>query len=260
MEHLDLLFAQVGNLSTNQQQMAAQFETSTKIVEQLLLDQRTLSQQIEVTGQAVANLTLHPPRPSSPVSEPPSPPHRRFAVGTSRFPGRPPPNGASRHSSDGDSQIRAVLPKLSFPRFDGSDPTIWKDKCVDYFTLCNIPEPFWTTTAALHMDDRAAKWVQVYKLEHCLDSWSDFIEAVEQKFGATDYREALSGFFDLHQTTTVDDYITAFEGFQYQLTMHNRHLGEMFFVTQFIKGLLPEISVDVLSQVSDTMQRAIMLA
>jgi len=42
--------------------------------------------------------------------------------------------------------------------------------------------------------------------------------------------------------------------------MHNRHLGEIFFVTQFIKGLLPEISVDVLSQVSDTMQRAIMLA
>jgi len=112
----------------------------------------------------------------------------------------------------------------------------------------------------LHMDDRAAKWVQVYKLEHGLDSWSDFIEAVEQKFGATDYREALSGLFDLHQTTTIDDYITAFEGFQYQLTMHNRHLGEMFFVTQFIKGLLPGISAAVLSQVPDTMQRATMLA
>ena len=93
-----------------------------------------------------------------------------------------------------------------------------------------------------------------------MDSWSVFIEAIEQKFGAVDYRDALSTMFDLHQTATVDEYISAFEDLRYQLTMHNRHLGEMFFVTQFIKGLLPEISVDVLSQVSDTMQRAIMLA
>ena len=153
-----------------------------------------------------------------------------------------------------------LLSKLSFPRFDGSNPAIWKDKCVDYFTLCNIPETFWTTTATLHMDDNAAKWVQVYKQEHGLDSWNVFIETVEQKFGSVDYRDALSAMSDLHQTATVDEYISAFEDLRYQLTMHNRHLGEMFFVTQFIKGLLPEISVDVLSQVSDTMQRAIMLA
>ena len=59
MENLDLLFAQVGTISSHQQQMAAQFDINTKIVEQLLLDQRTLSQQIEATGQAVANLTLN---------------------------------------------------------------------------------------------------------------------------------------------------------------------------------------------------------
>ena len=104
-----------------------------------------------------------------------------------------------------------MLPKLSFPRFDGSNPTIWKDKCVDYFTLCNIPETFWTTAAALHMDDNAAKWVQVYKQEHGLDSWSVFIEAIEQKFGAVDYRDALSTMFDLHQTAIADEYISAFE-------------------------------------------------
>ena len=110
------------------------------------------------------------------------------------------------------------------------------------------------------MDDNAAKWAQVYKQEHGLDSWSTFFEAVEKKFGAVDYRDALSSIFDLHQTTTVEEYISAFEDLQYQLSMHNRHLGEMFFVTQFIKGLTPEISAAVLSQVPNTMQRAIMLA
>ena len=115
--------------------MAAQFDINTKIVEQVLLDQRTLSQQIEATGQAVANLTLNRQRPRSPSSEPASPPPRRTAAGTSRFPSNHHAAGFSRRSQDGDSPIRAVLPKLSFPRFDGSNPTIWKDKCVDYFTL-----------------------------------------------------------------------------------------------------------------------------
>jgi len=198
LENLDLLFAQVGTISSHHQQMAAQSDINTKIVEQLLLDQRTLSQQIEATGQAVANLTLNRQRPSSPPFQLVSPRPRHSVVGTSHFPSHNNAAGFARRSYDGEGPIRAVLPKLSFPRFDGSNPTIWKDKCVDYFTLCNIPETFWTTAAALHMDDNAAKWVQVYKQEHGLDSWSVFIEAVEQKFEAVDYRDALSVMFDLH--------------------------------------------------------------
>ena len=96
------------------------------------------------------------------------------------------------------------------------------------------------------MDDNAAKWAQVYKQEHGLGSWSTFIEAVEKKFGDVDYRDALSSIFDLYQTATVEEYVSAFEDLQYQLSMHNRHLGEMFFVTQFIKGLTPKISAAVL--------------
>ena len=213
MENLDVLFAQVGNLSSHQQKMAAQFDITTKIVEQLLLDQQTLSQQIEATGQAAANLTLNHTRPSSPTSEPSSPHHRRFTAGTSRSTPHHPSARVSMHSHEGEGPIRAVLPKLSFPHFDGSDPTIWKDKCVDYFTLSNIPEAFWATAAAFHMDDNAAKLLQVYKLEHGLGSWNAFIEAVEKKFGAADYRDALSGMFDLQQTTTVEEYIYAFEDF-----------------------------------------------
>ena len=158
----------------------------------------------------MANLTLNRQRPSSPPFQLVSPRPRRSVVGTSHFPSHNNAAGFARRSYDGEGPIRAVLPKLSFPRFDGSNPTIWKDKCVDYFTLCNIPETFWTT-AALHMDDNAAKWVQVYKQEHGLDSWSVFIEAVEQKFEAVDYRDALSVMFDLHQTAKVDEYISAFE-------------------------------------------------
>ena len=109
MENLDLLFAQVRNISFHQQQMAAQFDINTKIVEQLLLDQRMLSQQIEATVQAVANLTLNRQCPSSPPSEPVSPRPRRSAAGTSRFPSHHNVAGFARHFHDGEGPIRAVI-------------------------------------------------------------------------------------------------------------------------------------------------------
>lgn len=65
---------------------------------------------------------------------------------------------------------------------------------------------------------------------------------------------------DLHQSGTVDEYVEAFETLQYQVSLHNGHMGEIFFVTQFIKGLKPELKFGVQAQVPDTMERAIMLA
>jgi hypothetical protein len=47
-----------------------------------------------------------------------------------------------------------------------------------------------TTTASLHMDDNATKWLQVYKLKVGLGDWNIFVRAVEEKFGAYDYRKA----------------------------------------------------------------------
>ena len=31
------------------------------------------------------------------------------------------------------------VPKLEFPKFDGSNPRIWIKKCCKYFSLCKIP-------------------------------------------------------------------------------------------------------------------------
>jgi hypothetical protein len=42
--------------------------------------------------------------------------------------------------------------------------------------------------------------------------------------------------------------------------MHNSELGELFFVTQFLRGLKPEIGNVVQSQIPDTLERAMLLA
>jgi hypothetical protein len=45
--------------------------------------------------------------------------------------------GGGRQNFGGDSTTRHNL-KMSFPRFDGENPQIWKDKCSDYFRLFNV--------------------------------------------------------------------------------------------------------------------------
>ena len=57
-ESLDLLFAKVGSVENRQQKIEAQLDMSTRVLEQMLLDQQTLAKQMESTGNAVAQLTL----------------------------------------------------------------------------------------------------------------------------------------------------------------------------------------------------------
>ena len=131
---------------------------------------------------------------------------------------------------------------------------------MDYFELCNIDEVFWATAAALNMDGNAAKWLHVYKKQHGLGDWNTFISAVEKKFGANDYRDAMSELLELKQTDTVEEYARAFENLQFEISMYNDGFDDTFFVSQFIKGLKLDISAGVRAQVPKDVDEAILLA
>ena len=274
MESLDILFAKVGVVEERQQKMESQFDMSTKLLEQMLLDQQTLAKQMETTGNAVAQLTINqmrhrqdrPPSPASSDSNEDGGFHhrRQFAPDGSGH-GRPhvPPHRTVHRERTGHTEhnnSRTYMPKMQFPTFDGSNPCIWKGKCEDYFRIFDLPETMWPSIAAMNMDEKPSKWLKVYKMKHGLGDWASFMAAVEQKFGNNDYREALTELLELQQGSTVDQYISQFEDLQYQVTMHNSELGELFFTTQFLRGLKPEIGNVVQAQIPDTLERAMLLA
>lgn len=58
----------------------------------------------------------------------------------------------------------------------------------------------------------------------------------------------------------MEEYASKFEDLQFQIEMHNSGYDTMFFVTQFTKGLKPDISAAVQSQLPKTMERVVMLA
>ena len=241
-----------------------------QVMEQILKDQQTLAKQIKATGDAVVRITLN--RQFVPESEepPPSPTHPQGSPPRSSHQYCPPPYGISarapphgnrfRREPLGFSGHRHVTPKMACPTFDGSNPRIWKSKCLDYFELCNIDEAFWATAAALNMDGNAAKWLQVYKKQHGLGDWNTFISAVEKKFGANDYRDAMSELLELKQTDTVEEYARAFENLQFEISMYNDGFDDTFFVSQFVKGLKLDISAGVRAQVPKDVDEAILLA
>lgn len=59
---------------------------------------------------------------------------------------------------------RTPLPKISFPRFDGAQPRVWCDKCLDYFRVFNIHPTLWLTSVTLHMDGKATLWLQTFTM------------------------------------------------------------------------------------------------
>lgn len=153
-----------------------------------------------------------------------------------------------------------MLPKLSFPRFSGEDPTIWLDKCLDYFQFYKVKECLWVTAASMHMDGNAAKWLQMYKLKEGLDSWPRFSQAVKAKFGTYEYSKVMYDLLHIRQKGSVQEYIEEFEKLKYAAAMQNPASDEVLFVTQFVKGLKPEIQDPVLSQGPLTVDRAAHLA
>lgn len=55
------------------------------------------------------------------------------------------------------------LPKAEFPKFDGSNPRIWKGDAQKYFAMFNVPMHRWTPFATLHFKGIAKLWLQTYE-------------------------------------------------------------------------------------------------
>jgi hypothetical protein len=82
-----------------------------------------------------------------------------------------------------------ALPKMFFPKFDGTKPKVWIDNCTTYFLIYNVPASIWVSSASMHLEGNAASWWQAFKLQHKKIGWVSFCVTIEKQFGA-DYRRS----------------------------------------------------------------------
>lgn len=129
-----------------------------------------IAKQVQANGQAVANLTLRQTQ-----NEASSDHFEAISVvfeeeeldfqnvfAKHKHDSRP---GTSKQHKQYEDQPRKEalphhsLPKIHFPKFDGTNPKIWFDNCVNYFTIYSIPDELKVTTATMHLEGNASKWL-----------------------------------------------------------------------------------------------------
>jgi hypothetical protein len=92
--------------------------------------------------------------------------------GTSKQPRQP------RDQSRQEALPHHSLPKIHFPKLDGSNPKIWFNNYVNYFTIYAIPEELKVIAVTMHLEDNASKWWQAYKQNHAIPEWKVFYQVI----------------------------------------------------------------------------------
>lgn len=136
-------------------------------------------------------------------------------------------------------------PKHDFPRFEGSLPNLWLDRCVAYFELYRVTSHNWVTTASLYMEGHAALWLQAFRQQHPQIPWDFFKQSVVEEFGPDEFEAQMHKLLQLRQTSTVTDYRKQFEVYMYHLLSLDPSLSTKFFVTRFLLGLKDELRAAV---------------
>jgi hypothetical protein len=84
---------------------------------------------------------------------------------------------------EGSSSSRsAPKPKIEFPRFDGQNPRLWKDRCELYLEVYSVSDALKPRFAALNFEETAAAWLQTVELRDRISSWHALHTAVCERF------------------------------------------------------------------------------
>jgi len=101
----------------------------------------------------------------------------------------------------------ALLPQLSFPSFDGSNPKIWKKKCENFFDIYAIPAYMWVKLSTMYFTGSAAFWLQAMETKFTSTSWDNLCQAVCSCFEREQHNQLIRQFFHVRQSGSVAEYV-----------------------------------------------------
>ena len=102
----------------------------------------------------------------------------------------PPPHRLDHHSIGRSPP----LPKLDFPKFDGENPRLWRDRCEMYFDVYGVSESLKTRFAALNFSGTAASWLHSVECKGHVSDWDQFYTLVCDRFDRHQYQTHMNQF------------------------------------------------------------------
>lgn len=142
------------------------------------------------------------------------------------------------------------------------NPRAWKLKCETYFRVSGVHFEHWVGVAALQFVGGGGGFdlVQSSDAHVVCVCWNDFAEAVCRKFGREEFQGLIRQFNRLRQTGSVASYAEKFSELIHQLHAHHSSWNPVFFITQFMDGLRPEIRTAVVLHRPQDLNTAVDLA
>jgi hypothetical protein len=142
----------------------------------------------------------------------------------------------------------SAMPNMNFPKFDGTNPKLWKHRCETYFEYYAIPIERWVRLAVMNFEGSATYWVQSMESRIREMNWESLCVALETRFGRDQHNTLIRHFYHIRQTNSVPEYIENFDQLIHQLLAHENHLTSTMITTRFIDGLKDEIKSAVIIQ------------
>uniref|UniRef100_A0A0A9DEA6 Retrotransposon gag domain-containing protein n=1 Tax=Arundo donax TaxID=35708 RepID=A0A0A9DEA6_ARUDO len=136
-------------------------------------------------------------------------------------------------------------PKLEFPKFDGENSRLWKDRCEMYSEVYGVCESLKTRLAALNFTGAAALWLQTLELRGQVTSWSVLCSVVFDRFDRDQYQTCLRELDNLKQEGTIAEYYHKFEQLAHNILLYNTSFDSTYLVTRFLGGLREDIRAPI---------------
>ncbi|XP_071913952.1 uncharacterized protein [Coffea arabica] len=161
-------------------------------------------------------------------------------------------------SRGGSYQTPTRFSRIEFPKFGGVDFKSWSYKCDQFFEIDETPSETKVRIAAMHLEDKALQWHQVFmkaRISRDPPSWEEYVRALGARFGDCLYDDPMGDLKSLKQTRTVKEYQDSFEEL-----LNRVALPEQYAVSCFIRGLREEIQLSVRMFMPRDLQHAVGLA
>jgi hypothetical protein len=151
-------------------------------------------------------------------------------------------------------------PKMDFPKFDDTNPELWKDKCELFFEVYGVSESLKPCFPALSFSGTAESWLQTFERRGRVGSWEELHKAVCERFDRDQYSLHMRQLDSLCQTASADEYHAKFEQLTHIILLYNPNYVDTFFVVRFLNGLKHEIWAPIVLHRPTTVDTASALA
>ncbi|XP_061343684.1 uncharacterized protein LOC133289704 [Gastrolobium bilobum] len=209
-------------------------------IEQLLISMEARFQELQSNFKEILPQIVRSSAESS--SKPDPPPHIRVS------------QNASWSTDDPRHVLKFVKPEI--PKFDGKEPNSWIFKAELFFKIQQVPEQMRVELAGLRMEGVATDWFQWIFNGGTVQSWEEFVRAVRERFGPSNYKDVRGVLAKLLQKGSLADYMAEFQRLVNQVS----NVSDDLLMTFFVAGLQPDIQGAVQIRWPSSLHQAMQLA